>query len=57
MNSYKNNQMDTEYTPRRKKGDKAKQKFARNGGYSQKHIREAERIQEEKKGNKPSKKK
>ena len=49
--------MDTEYTPRRKKGDKAKEKFARNGGYSQKHVREVERIQEEKKGNKPSKKK
>jgi hypothetical protein len=48
--------MDTEYTPRRKKGDKAKEKFARNGGYSQKHVREAERIQEEKK-NKPPKKK
>ena len=48
--------MDTEHTPRRKKGDKAKEKFERNGGYSQKHVREVERIQEEKK-NKPPKKK
>lgn len=31
---------------RRKKSDKAKEKFERNGGYSQKHVRIAEALAE-----------
>ena len=50
--------MDTEHTPRRKKGDKAKEKFERNGVFSQRHVREAERLREEReKGGKNSSKK
>jgi hypothetical protein len=50
--------MDTEHTPRRKKGDKAKEKFDRNGGLTQRHVREAERLREEReKGGKGSSKK
>jgi hypothetical protein len=33
---------------RKKKSDKAKEKFARNGGYSQKHVRIAEALAEKK---------
>ena len=53
-----NSTMDTEHTPRRKKGDKAKEKFDRNGGLTQRHVREAERLREEReKGGKGSSKK
>jgi hypothetical protein len=38
-----------EHTPRKKKSDKAKEKFARNGGYSQKHVRITEALQEKRK--------
>ena len=34
--------MDNIKTERKKKGDKAKEKYERNGGFSQKHIRLAE---------------
>lgn len=37
---------------RKKKSDKAKEKFARNGGYSTKHVRIQEAIAEKKKGKK-----
>jgi hypothetical protein len=35
--------MDT-FEKRRKKSDKAKEKFERNGGFSQKHVRLAEAV-------------
>ena len=41
--------MDSEHTPRRKKSDKAKEKFDRNGKNTARHIREAERLQEKRK--------
>ena len=31
---------------RKRKGDKAKEKYERNGGYSQKHIRLVEALEE-----------
>lgn len=31
--------MESEFEKRRKKKDKAKEKFERNGGYSSKHVR------------------
>jgi hypothetical protein len=34
------------YTPRKKKSDKAKEKYERNGGFSQKHVRQAEALAE-----------
>jgi hypothetical protein len=41
--------MDSEHTPRRKKGDKAKEKFDKNGKNTTRHVREAERLQEKRK--------
>jgi hypothetical protein len=41
--------MDSEHTPRRKKSDKAKEKFDRNGKNTARHVREAERLQEKRK--------
>jgi hypothetical protein len=38
--------MDNIKTERRKKSDKAKEKFERTGGLSQKHIRLAEALKE-----------
>ena len=38
-------QMDYPDPKRRKKSDKAKEKFARNGGFSQKHVRLTEELQ------------
>jgi hypothetical protein len=35
-----------DYTPRKKKSDKAKEKYDRNGGFSQKHIRLAAALAE-----------
>ena len=37
-------QMDPPNADRRKKKDKAKEKFDRNGGHSQKHVRIAEAL-------------
>lgn len=37
-----------DYTPRKKKSDKAKEKYDRNGGFSQKHVRITEAIKERK---------
>jgi hypothetical protein len=37
-----------DYIKPRKKKDKAKEKFQRNGGHSQKHIRLSQAIQEKK---------
>ena len=34
-------QMDYSHTPRKKKSDKAKEKYDRNGGISAKHVRVA----------------
>jgi len=36
--------MDHIKTERKKKSDKSKEKFERNGGFSQKHIRIAESL-------------
>ena len=37
--------MDTDIkTKRNKKSDKAKEKFSRNGGFTQKHVRVAEAL-------------
>jgi hypothetical protein len=33
-----------DFEKRRKKSDKAKEKFERNGGFSQKHVRIAETL-------------
>ncbi len=38
--------MDDKDPKRRKKADKAKDKYARNGGFSQKHVRLQEAIVE-----------
>lgn len=38
--------MDTVKEKRSKKDDKAKEKYERNGGYSQKHVRLAEALAE-----------
>jgi hypothetical protein len=35
-------------TKRNKKSDKAKDKYARNGGFSQKHVRQVETKQKKK---------
>jgi hypothetical protein len=40
--------MDPPNADRRKKKDKAKEKFDRNGGHSQKHVRIAEALAEKK---------
>jgi hypothetical protein len=37
--------MDYPDPKRRKKSDKAKEKYERNGGFSQKHVRLSEEIQ------------
>jgi hypothetical protein len=37
--------MDNPKTQRKKKSDKAKEKYERNGGYSQKHVRAVEALQ------------
>jgi len=34
--------------PRKKKGEKAKEKYERNGGFTKKHIRIAEALKEKK---------
>jgi len=55
--------MDDCKQDRKKKGDKAKEKYERNGGYSQKHVRLAEALAEKRasagqpaaKGNWPAK--
>jgi len=46
-------QMDPPNADRRKKKDKAKEKFDRNGGHSQKHVRIAEALAAKKAGEKP----
>ena len=38
-----------EFKQRRKKSDKAKEKFEKNGNFSSKHIRIAEKLKEKKK--------
>lgn len=38
--------MDNPKTERKKKSDKAKEKYERNGGYSQKHVRAMEALAE-----------
>ncbi len=51
--------MDYPDPKRRKKSDKAKEKFARNGGFSQKHVRATEALLEKRSqstNNKPNKK-
>ena len=40
--------MDAPKTERRKKSDKAKEKYERNGAFSQKHVRIAEALSEKK---------
>jgi len=40
--------MDNIKTDRKKKGDKAKEKYERNGGFTQKHIRLTEALKEKK---------
>jgi len=40
--------MEAIKTERKKKGDKAKEKYERNGGFSQKHIRLTEALKEKK---------
>jgi len=40
--------MEPPSADRKKKKDKAKEKFDRNGGYSQKHVRLAEALAEKK---------
>jgi len=47
--------MESEHTPRRKKGDKAKEKIDRNGKNTTRHVREFERLQE-KRAEQPKKK-
>ena len=39
---------------RKKKSDKAKEKFERNGGFSKKHVRLAEALAEKRKGARPA---
>jgi hypothetical protein len=48
--------MDTEFQKRRKKSDKAIEKFQRNGGFSTRHVRETERLLEKKMQNSSSSK-
>lgn len=43
--TYPESEMDYPDPKRRKKSDKAKEKYALNGGFSQKHVRLAEELQ------------
>ena len=47
--------MDYPDPKRRKKSDKAKEKYERNGGFSQKHVRLSEEIQTKRSTNAPNK--
>lgn len=44
--------MDGPDPKRKKKSDKAKEKYDRNGGFSQKHVRLQEALQEKRNKNK-----
>ena len=41
--------MDETFTSRRKKSDKAIEKYQKNGGFSSRHVRNVERILEKEK--------
>ena len=50
--SFKQEKMDYQHTERRKKTDKAKEKYEKNGKYSQKAIRAMEELRAKGKGTK-----